>query len=420
MLKEHIMPDGSASQPPVSGWFMVTFLLVVFSIYAALFSPLLATIAVKLGQISAAGEKAMDLGNILAPGAFAALVSGPIFGALSDRTKSRFGRRKLWIVVGCIFMFAGLVAMALSGSLSALGLGWLAVQIGANASMAAVNALLPDLVPEHQRGRVSALMGIALSLGLLAGPYITQYTTHDNLLMFLAPWALCPVAILMLFTAFKDRPADPMPAFTRTDLIRTFWVNPRQHPDFGWAFLSRFLVFMGVAYFLTYQFIFLSDQLKMNEAEALKGLALSQLLTTAVTIAFTLLIGWLSDRIGRRKPVVIAAGLMVAIGLSTIALATTFDQFLVGAAIYGIGQGVYFAVDMALVAAVLPNPDDTAKDLGVFNIASALPQSLAPVIAPIFLAIGATESGNLPALFWAGTAFAILSAVAILPIRKTR
>jgi MFS family permease len=407
-------------QQPVSGWFMFTFLLTVFAIYTALFAPLLATIAVKLGQISAAGEKAVDLGAILAPGAFAALVAAPIFGALSDRTRSRFGRRKLWIVIGCAVMFVGLAAMGLGTSLWALGAGWFLVQIGANAAMAATNALLPDMVPEHQRGRVSALMGIALSLGLLAGPYITQYTAHDNLLMFLAPWALVPIAIALLFAAFKDRPAGPMPAFGRADLIRTFWVNPRRFPDFGWAFLSRFLVFMGVAYFLTYQFIFLSDQLKLDEAAALKGLALSQLVTTVVTIACTLLSGWLSDRIGRRKPVVLAAGLMVAAGLSIIALATTLDQFLIGAAVYGIGQGVYFAVDMALVAAVLPNPDDTAKDLGVFNIASALPQSLAPMIAPVFLAIGAVQGGNLPAVFLAGAVIAIAGAFAVLPIRGTR
>jgi MFS family permease len=211
-----------------------------------------------------------------------------------------------------------------------------------------------------------------------------------------------------------------MPRFGLADLGRTFWVNPVRHPDFGWAFLSRFLVFMGVAYFLSYQFIFLSDQLKLDKAAALEGLALSQLITTVVTITCTLLSGWLSDRIGRRKPVVLFAGLLVALGLTIIAFATSLDHFLIGAAVYGIGQGVYFAVDMALVAAVLPNQEDTAKDLGVFNIASAMPQSLAPVIAPIFLMIGSVPGGNLAAVFMAGGVFAVIGAFAVLPIRKSR
>jgi MFS family permease len=413
-------PANQSPERPVSNWFMFTFLLTVFAFYTALFAPLIASIAVKLGQISSAADKAVDLGAILAPGAFAALIAAPIFGALSDRTKSRLGRRKLWIVFGALVMGAGLATMALGTSLFALGAGWLLVQIGANAALAATNALLPDLVPEQQRGKVSALMGIALSLALLAGPYITQFTSHNNLLMFLAPWAACPIAIVLLFGAFKDRPAGQLPAFGLADLGRTFWVNPAKYPDFGWAFLSRFLVFMGVAYFLTYQFIFLSDQLKLDQTAALKALGLSQLITTVVTIIFTLLGGWLSDRIGRRKPVVLAAGLVVALGLLIIATATSMPQFLVGAAVYGVGQGVYFAVDMALVAAVLPNPDDTAKDLGVFNIASAFPQTIAPVIAPVFLSIGAVAGGNLPAVFIAGAIFAVIGAFAVLPIRKTR
>jgi MFS family permease len=407
-------------QKAVSNWFMFAFLLTVFAFYAALFAPLIASLAVKLGQISAAGDKAVNLGAILAPGAFAALVAAPIFGALSDRTKGSFGRRKPWILFGCLVMGAGLATMALGTSLIVLGIGWLLVQIGANAALAATNALLPDMVPEHQRGKVSALMGIALSLALLAGPYITQFTSHNNLLMFLAPWAVCPIAIIVLFAAFKDKPASALPAFGLADLGHTFWVNPVKFPDFGWAFLSRFLVFMGVAYVITYQFIFLTDQLKLDQAAALKALGISQLITTVVTITFTLLSGWLSDKIGRRKPVVLAAGLVLALGLLIIATAPSLPQFFVGAAIYGIGQGVYFAVDMALVAAVLPNPEDTAKDLGVFNIASALPQTLAPVIAPVFLGIGAVSGGNLPAVFIAGAIFAIIGAFAVLPIRKTK
>lgn len=412
--------DGSAPEKPVTTWFMFTYLLTVFGIYMGLFAPLLATIPVKIGQISGAGDRAMDLGTVLAPGAFAALVAAPIFGALSDRTRSRFGRRKLWVVVGALVMLAGLVAMAMANTLILVGLGWFLVQIGANAAMAANNALLPDLVPERQRGQVSALLGIALSLALFSGTYVSQFTTSNNLVMFVAPWLLCPIAIVLLFGAFKDRPAGELPPFRTSDLARTFWVNPLKFPDFGWAFLSRLLVFMGVAYFLSYQFIFLSDQLQLDEGAALEALALTQLVTTVVTIACTLLSGWLSDRIGRRKPVVLAAGLFVAAGLAIIALSGSVEQFLIGAAIYGIGQGVYFAVDMALVAAVLPNPDDTAKDLGVFNIASTLPQSLAPVIAPLFLAIGSVPGGNLPAVFLAGAVIAIIGSFAVLPIRKTR
>ena len=85
-------------------------------------------------------------------------------------------------------------------------------------------------------------------------------------------------------------------------------------------------------------------------------------------------------------------------------------------AIGGLGFGMYLAVDLALVADVLPDRDN-AKDLGVLNIAGALPFSVAPAIAPAILAIG---SGSYGVLYAVGGVSAILGAVAILPVRRVR
>ena len=140
----------------------------------------------------------------------------------------------------------------------------------------------------------------------------------------------------------------------------------------------------------------------------------------AITLAVSPLAGWLSDRMNRRKPFVIVAALIGGVGLMTIGTAGTVLQFFIGSAIAGIGVSVYYAVDLALVAAVLPDPDNVAKDMGIFQAANTLPQSLAPVIAPAFLAIGAVQGGNYPALFIAAAAVALAGAAAIVPIRKSR
>src|SRR5438128_2036167 len=97
--------------------------------------------------------------------------------------------------------------------------------------------------------------------------------------------------------------------------------------------------------------------------------------------------------------------------------ASNFNGFLVGLAISGLGFGIYAAVDLALVADVLPSKDNVAKDLGVFNIAGALPFSIAPAGAPAILAIG---GGNYGVLYAAAGIFAIIGAVAILPVRGVR
>ncbi len=86
-------------------------------------------------------------------------------------------------------------------------------------------------------------------------------------------------------------------------------------------------------------------------------------------------------------------------------------------AIGGLGFGVYMAVDLALVADVLPDKDNAAKDLGVFNIAGALPFSVAPALAPAILAIG---HGNYGVLYAVAGVCAIIGATAILPVKTIR
>jgi MFS family permease len=97
-----------------------------------------------------------------------------------------------------------------------------------------------------------------------------------------------------------------------------------------------------------------------------------------------------------------------------IAVASDFDGCLVGMAIGGLGFGTYVAVDLALAADVLPDKDNVAKDLGVFNIAGALPFAIAPAIAPAILAVG---GGSYGVLYAVAGACALAAAVAVVPVK---
>jgi hypothetical protein len=103
--------------------------------------------------------------------------------------------------------------------------------------------------------------------------------------------------------------------------------------------------------------------------------------------------------------------------VQSVVVAANFDGFLVGMAIGGLGFGVYTAVDFALVVDVLPDSDNAAKDLGVLNIAGALPFPLGPGIAPAILAFG---NGSYGVLYAVAGVWAILAAVAILPVQGVR
>jgi MFS family permease len=418
------LEDLSEHQPqtPVSPWFMFVYWFAQFAAWVGILTPVVVTIAIRVGQIATPEEKAARLGSILAIGALGAMLAAPVWGAISDRTTARIGRRKLWMILGALFLLGGLLTMALAPNLLVLGLGWFVCQVGSNANQAALNAVMPDIVPDRQRGKMSGLLGLSVTVAILVGTFLTKLTSPNPIAMFVVPWLLIPVGVTLMLIFFRDRPAAPdaMPKYSLREFGRTFWVNPIKHPDFGWAFASRFLVFLGTSYFLTYQVYFLTDRLKVGAGEIASFVFFSTFVTAIITVIVSIAGGWLSDRFRRRKPFVWAAAIIAGIGLLTIGTSATFTQFLIGAAITSLGQGLYYAVDIALAVAVLPNQKDAAKDLGVFQIANSLPQSLAPSIAPLFLAIGGTATGNYPALFVAATVFAIVGAFAVLPVRKTR
>jgi MFS family permease len=157
----------------------------------------------------------------------------------------------------------------------------------------------------------------------------------------------------------------------------------------------------------------------VNPTEVAQLVFISTLVQTIFLVVFSYLGGWLSDRAHRRKIFVIVAALIYMVSLFIIAIASSFNIFLVAIAISGIGIGTYFAVDLALASSVLPEGGkEAAKDLGVLNIANALPQSIAPAIAPIFLAIGG--GGNYTALFIAAGVFVFFGALSIQPIKAVR
>lgn len=144
---------------------------------------------------------------------------------------------------------------------------------------------------------------------------------------------------------------------------------------------------------------------------------LGTLVQSAVVIGASVIGGRLSDRTGRRKIFVRTAAVVYGVAMFTVAVASDFNGFLVGMAISGLGFGVYVAVDLALVVDVLPDGENAAKDLGVFNMAGALPFSLAPAIAPAILAI---SSGSYGVLYAVAGVCALVGALAIVPLRRVR
>jgi MFS family permease len=410
----------TATEAAPVGWsFIVLYALAFISTSLLFIAPLLVTLALKLNALVGEDRAPGRLSLVASVGAFVAMVANPAFGKLSDRTVSRFGMRRPWMIIGLVGGTAGIILVAVAQSVLAVLVGWSIAQLCFNALLAALVAVLPDQVPPRQRGRVAGVLGICTPIASVTGTYVVKLFSPHQLAMFLAPCLIGGAFIVLFVVRLEDRRLSPddRPAWSGREIISTFYIDPRRCPDFAWAFASRFLFVMAYAFLVTYQAYYLLHRVGTPEGELADRVFQATLVQSAVVVAMSVVGGSLSDRTGRRKVFVLTASAVYGTALFLIAIASSFDGFLVGMAIGGLGFGTYVAVDLALAADVLPDKAEAAKDLGVFNIAGALPFSLAPAIAPAILAIA---GGSYSVLYAVAGLCAVFGAAAVLPIKNVR
>jgi MFS family permease len=280
-------------------------------------------------------------------------------------------------------------------------------------------AVLPDQVPPERRGLVSGVLGTCLPIAALLATFLVDLFSGHRLAMFMAPCAVGGIFILLFVANLDDRrlPVAGRPPWSIRELAGTFYFSPRTSPDFAWAFVSRFMFVLAYAFLVTYQAYYLIHGLGTAKGDVAHQIFLGTLAQTAVVLVVSLLSGRLSDRTGRRKVFVVTASVTYGLALLVIAGASDFNGYLVGMALSGVGFGMYFAVDLALVVDVLPDERSAAKDLGVLNFAGALPFSVAPALAPVVFAV---SGGSYAALYTVAAACAISGAAAITRIRGIR
>ncbi|GAA2483526.1 MFS transporter [Winogradskya humida] len=413
--------DAPAPKPDAPARLIAAMALAQLGTYVAVLTPVVVTLSIRVAEI-APDNRNSALSSVLSVGALLALIGNPFFGAMSDRTTSRFGKRRPWLIGGILLGAIGLLIVATGSSVLVLTAGWALAQLGINATLATVTALLPDQIPAHQRGRVGGILGLMTSIAILIGTGLASLLSGNTFLMFMVPAVIGVLSVGTLVLILKDKPAvkGAFGRYTVHEFLRTFYISPRRHPDFAWNVLSRFLVWMGIASLTSYQAYLLIDRFGYTTDNVADAILVATVLTTAGMLIGSTFGGWLSDRTGRRRPFVFAAGAVIVVALLIIGFSNSYGVFLFAAAVFGLGEGLYLAVDLALATDVLPNPDDAAKDMGVMNIANALPQSLVPIIAAPILAIGAGSGSNYAALFLFGAIVAAAGSTLVHFIRGVR
>ncbi|MGW0992092.1 MFS transporter [Streptomyces sp. NPDC002523] len=345
-------------------------------------------------------------------GAVVSLLANPLFGALSDRTTARRGRRTPWIVAGSA---GGALALLLLGGASGpwtMALGWCLVQLTLNAAFAAVTAAVPDRVPRRQRGVVGGWLGAAQILGVVVGTGLATLAGGTG-----AGYAACAVFTLVGVAPYVLRHQDlrlapeDRPAWSWRSFLAGFWLSPRRHPDLGWAWLTRFLINLSNSLVLLYLLYYLRDRLHYTDPE--QGVLILTAVNGITLMATVVFGGVWSDRVGRRKPFVVWSGVLMAVATAALAGWQTWPGAIVAAAVLGIGFGVFTSVDFALMTDVLPTALDRGKDLGVINVANALPQVAAPALAAPIV----TYLGGYQVLYLVAAAIGLAGAVLVGRIR---
>ncbi|WP_051165824.1 MFS transporter [Amycolatopsis orientalis] len=389
--------------------------LVLFATYSGLIGVLLPNQVAALDP----AHKVANLSLVTTVSFVFTLFAQPIAGALSDRTRSRLGRRAPWMLGGAAVGAGFLLGLGGLHSLLWIAVFWVVVQVALNVLQGPLSAVVADRFPRERRGMASAMVGVGTMVGVSGGVLMAgQVAGHVGV-----GYAVFAVVVLVATGAFvllnPDAPTRgaAREPFSWRQFLAGFWVNPRRYPDFAWAFAGRFLFILG--YFVVYgfQLYILTDYIRLPLATANKTIGLLSLASLATTLVSIPLSGWLSDRLGRRKIFVYLASAALAAGLLVPLIAPTVTGMVVSGAIQGLGYGAYMACDTALMTEVLPGGGAAAgKDLGILNIATNIPQAASPAVAGLLI----TALGGYPALFVFAAAAVLLASLAIAPIRTVR
>jgi MFS family permease len=332
-----------------------------------------------------------------------------LFGALSDRTTWRAGRRLPWTVLGALGGVVSLAILAGAPNIVVMILGWCAAQFTLNAMQAALFAAVPDQVPLRQRGMVGGWLGVGQTLGIVVGSLLAAEAGG-----IAAGYLVCAGFLVVTTVPYvllrKDTVIDP--AVRPRLSVKDFWISPRRFPDFGWAWLTRFLLNLSNSIAIVYLLYFLQDVVRYPEPDS--GVFILTAVYAVTLLSTVVASGIWSDRMSRRRVFVCWAGIVMSLAALLLAFWPTWTGSITAAAILGLGFGVYLSVDFALMTEVLPAASDRGKDLGVINIANSLPQVMAPVLAAPIV----TYLGGYPVLYVLSALVGVAGSVLVYRIRS--
>jgi MFS family permease len=369
-------------------------------------------------EVLAPDDKVAVVSLIAVAGVIVATVANVLFGALSDMTRSRFGRRAPWMVVGSLLAGLSLLYVTQATSIASIVVGWCFFQLCLNAVIAPLIATLPDRVPVLRRGTMSALYGlgqiVGISLSQIIAPFFLGDPTAGMTIFAIAAMFGGPLAALI--APDSDNRDQPRQTVTPRMLLRSFAFPTTDSKDYYLVFGARALNTIGTYVVSGYQLFILKDYLGASAEQTASILSLLGVVQLLSAVVIGTAAGPLSDLAKRRRVFLIGASVLMAFGvLFLFAVAEPWAMF-VFAICNGLGGGVYNSIEQVVSTEVLPETGSSAKDLGFLNVAATGGQAIAPAATSGVIAVAGTFA---PAFLFAGAC--LLGAAACFgAVKKSR
>jgi MFS family permease len=385
--------------------------------------------------------KGEALGTVRLWGLMVALLFQAFAGILSDRSTSRWGRRRPFIVIGAIteviiFMLIGVIAATMEGMTGywVLFAAYILSMLSSNTGHAAVQGLIPDLIPESKHGIfsgfkaffelpaplifvsfvISKLVGndniwgalIVLSGVVLLSAGITLLAREkpikqppfemnwNPILRLLAMTAVFTVVILGCgeLVKFISRLADPLSITVKLILISAvgvlgmaiavvvgvwFSVNisigrkkSRQNPSFTWWVVNRLAFLVGSTNLSVFAIYFLQERFTGMGEGVIEQSFGMLMLVVGLAIFISSIPAGWLSDKFGRKQVCAFSGALALVGTIVLTTSVNMTMLYVGGIIVGIGVGFFYSASWALGTSLVPK-EEAGRYLGIQNLAGA-------------------------------------------------
>lgn len=361
----------------------------------------------------------MMIAQLNSVGAIVALVANLFFGAFSDRCRSRFGRRTPYMVIGSVFAGLFLFLTAQSPNTTVILLCWAGFQFSLNALLAPFYAVLSDRIPERNRASMSMFSGLGSAIGgtmgmLLGATFIKSQMT--GFAIGAAMIALDGLIVVAVWPREKSAADLPHMSFSLKSILMSFIPPTKGAADFYRAAVGRLLIMMATYMLTSYNLYILEQYLGLDAEDAGAKITIMSIIQLVSMVVAMIISGPLSDRIGRRKPLVIICSIVIAAGMVVPMVWPTVTAMFVSIALVGFGGGIYNTCDQALNVDVLPNREQAGKDMGILNLSNTLGNVAGPFVTSMIV----TVTGSYKLVFGVAMAVSLLSIAFIATIKKAR